>query len=280
MTFFKPIYPKSIHRSALLVRELCKKTGAVLPFSSHCELESGESLMLWFVHFVMLSSLFFHCLPLFQPPGTSTCTMVLVSSFDLLLLLLQFIRWKFQSPWWRWQCIVGPSGFHRACGLRECGLVRFPFWVAHRWGRTAVDVLLSDCQYRKVTALYSQCGVWNTRDSWRGCGLSWAWRLSLGPVWLTSSRGQFIWSQDMPYSCLWKPWVKKSLKLRFVHSLMFSHLLLCLPLCQPLDLQDGFLQVCLIWWHSITTSVFDFLVMVRRLSWGILSSPLCASGST
>ena len=73
-----------------------------------------------------------------------------------------FVRWKFQSPRWRWQCIAGPSGFRTACGLRECGLARFPFWVARRWGRTAVDVLLSDCQYRKGTAPYGQCGVWNT----------------------------------------------------------------------------------------------------------------------
>ena len=34
--------------------------------------------------------------------------------------------------------------------------------MARRWGRTAVDVLLSDCQYRKGTALCGQCGVWNT----------------------------------------------------------------------------------------------------------------------
>ena len=88
-----------------------------------------------------------------------------------------FVRWKLQSPRWRWQCIAGPSGFRTACGLRECGLARFPFWVARRWGRTAVDVLLSDCQYRKGTALYGQCGVWNTGDSWGGCGLSWAWIL-------------------------------------------------------------------------------------------------------
>ena len=83
-----------------------------------------------------------------------------------------FVRWKFQSPRWRWQCIAGPSGFRTACGLRECGLARFPFWVARRWGRTAADVLLSDCQYRKGTAPYGQCGVWNTGDSWGGCGLS------------------------------------------------------------------------------------------------------------
>ena len=30
------------------------------------------------------------------------------------------------------------------------------------WGRTAVDVLLSDCQHHKGTALCGQCGVWNT----------------------------------------------------------------------------------------------------------------------
>ena len=74
--------------------------------------------------------------------------------------------------------------------LWECGLARFPFWVARRWGRTAVDVLLSDCQYRKGTALYGQCGVWNIGDSWGSCGLSWTWTLSLVPFWLTGSRGQ------------------------------------------------------------------------------------------
>ena len=34
--------------------------------------------------------------------------------------------------------------------------------MTRRWDRTAVDVLLSDCQYRKGTAQYGQCGVWNT----------------------------------------------------------------------------------------------------------------------
>ena len=29
--------------------------------------------------------------------------------------------------------------------------------MARRWGRTAVDALLSDCQYRKGTALYGPC---------------------------------------------------------------------------------------------------------------------------
>ena len=101
-----------------------------------------------------------------------------------------FVRWKLHSPQWGWQCITGPSGFHRACGLRECGLASFPLWVARRWGRTAVDVLLSDCQYCKGTALYGQCWVWNIGDSWGGCGLSWAWTLSLVPIWLTGSRGQ------------------------------------------------------------------------------------------
>ena len=61
-------------------------------------------------------------------------------------------RRKLQSPRWRWQSIAGPPGCRRACGLGECGLARFPFWVACRWGRTAVDVLLSDCQFRKGTA--------------------------------------------------------------------------------------------------------------------------------
>ena len=88
---------------------------------------------------------------------------------ELIEYFFSFVRWKFQSPRWRWQCIAGPSGFRTACGLRECGLARFPFWVARRWGRTAVDVLLSDCQYRKGTAPYGQCGVWNTGDSWGGC---------------------------------------------------------------------------------------------------------------
>ena len=69
------------------------------------------------------------------------------------------VRWKLQSPRWRWQCIAGPSGFRRPYGLRECGLARFPFWVARRGGRTAADVLLSDCQYRKGTSLYGRCGV-------------------------------------------------------------------------------------------------------------------------
>ena len=93
-----------------------------------------------------------------------------------------FVRWKLKSPRWRWQCIAGPSGFRWACGLRGCGLARFPFWVARRWGRPAVDVLLSDCQYRKGTAPYGQYGVSNTGDRWGGCGLSWAWTLSLVPV--------------------------------------------------------------------------------------------------
>ena len=53
----------------------------------------------------------------------------------------------------------------RACELRECDLARFPYCVAHRWVRTAVDVLLSDCQYCKGTALFGRRGVWNTGDS-------------------------------------------------------------------------------------------------------------------
>ena len=48
---------------------------------------------------------------------------------------------------------VGPPGHRRASGLRECGLARFPFLVVRRGGRTATDVVLSDCQYRKGTAL-------------------------------------------------------------------------------------------------------------------------------
>ena len=116
-------------------------------------------------------------------------------AFNLIVCSIQriffsFVRWKLQPPQRRWQCIAGPSGFRRACGLRECGLARFRFWVARRWGRTAVDVLLSDCQYRKGTAPYGQCRVWNIGDSWGGCGLPWVWTLSLVPVWLTGSRGQ------------------------------------------------------------------------------------------
>ena len=124
------------------------------------------------------------CRPIWNPVGPLDSTLVTFFFF------FSFVRWKLQSPQWRWQCIAGPSGFRRVCGLRECGLARFPFWVAHRWGRTAVDVLLSDCQYRKGTVLYGQCGVWNIGDSWGGCGLSWAWTLSPVPVWLTGSRGQ------------------------------------------------------------------------------------------
>ena len=118
------------------------------------------------------------------------------------IFFFSFVRWKFQSPRWRWQCIAGPSGFHTACGLRECGLARFPFWVARRWGRTAVDVLLSDCQYRTGTALYGQCGVWNTGDSWGGCGLSSAWILQLVPVWLTGSSLVVPWVLVPPLAVL------------------------------------------------------------------------------
>ena len=32
--------------------------------------------------------------------------------------------------------------------------------------------------------------VWSLEYRWWGCGLSWAWTLSLVPVWLTDSRGQ------------------------------------------------------------------------------------------
>ena len=123
-------------------------------------------------------------------PGSASRSRRLAFSFCRSFFFFSFVRWKLQSPRWRWQCIASPSGFHRACGLRECGMARFPFWVACRWGRTAVDVLLSDCQYHKGTALYGQCGVWNTGDSWGCCGLSWAWTLLLVPVWLAGSRGQ------------------------------------------------------------------------------------------
>ena len=59
-------------------------------------------------------------------------------------------------------CTAGPAGYRTACGLRECGLARFPFWAALRGGRTAVDVLLSDCQNHKGIALYGWCQVRNT----------------------------------------------------------------------------------------------------------------------
>ena len=114
-----------------------------------------------------------------------------------------FIRWKLQSPRWQWQYIKGPPGYRRACGLRECGLARFPFWAARRWGRTAAHVLLSDCQYLKGTALYGRYGVWNTGDGWGGCDLSWAWTLSLFPTWLKGSKGQ---------SCTLGAWAKQVFK--------------------------------------------------------------------
>ena len=103
---------------------------------------------------------------------------------------LLFVRWKLRSPRWRWQYTVGPPGYRRACELRECGLARFPFWAGRRGGRTAVDALLSDYQYRKGTALYGRCRVWNAGDGWGGCGLFWAWILSLVPVWFKGSRVQ------------------------------------------------------------------------------------------
>ena len=115
------------------------------------------------------------------------CKIFTLRLADLGFLFFSFIRWNFQSPRWRWQSIAGPPGCHRTCELWEYCLARFPFWVAHRWSRTAVDVLLSDCQYRMGTAVYGQCGVWNTGDSQGGCGLSWTWTLSLVSVWLTGS---------------------------------------------------------------------------------------------
>ena len=52
-----------------------------------------------------------------------------------------FVRWKLQSPQWRWQYTVGPPGCRRACGLQECRLAtRFPFWVARR-GEPVVKLL-------------------------------------------------------------------------------------------------------------------------------------------
>ena len=73
-------------------------------------------------------------------------------------VFFSFIRWKLQSPQWRWQYIIGLPSYRRACRLPEWGLATFPFWVACRGDRTA-DVLLSDCQYCKGTALYGQCRV-------------------------------------------------------------------------------------------------------------------------
>ena len=46
------------------------------------------------------------------------------------IFFFSFVKWKLQSPQQRWQYIVGSPGYHRAHGLRECGLARFPFWVA------------------------------------------------------------------------------------------------------------------------------------------------------
>ena len=62
---------------------------------------------------------------------------------------------------------------------------RLPCWAALRRGRTATDVLLSDCQYCN-----GQCKVYSIGSSWGSCSLSWAWTLLLAPVWSTSSRGQ------------------------------------------------------------------------------------------
>ena len=142
--------------------------------------------------------------------------MSLVARMELVLLtffffFFLFVKWRLQSPRWRWQRIAGPSGYRRACGLRGCSLARFPFCVARRWGRTAADVLLSDCQYRKGTALFDQCGVWNTGDSWGGCGLSWAWTLSLVPVWFRGSRGQLVVPWVLMPPLAW-PWGGSSLQ--------------------------------------------------------------------
>ena len=91
-------------------------------------------------------------------------------SFPVNWFLFSFVRWKLQSPRWRWQYIVGPPGYRRACGLRECGLARLPFWMARRGGRTPAEVSLSDCQYRKGTVNWFK--KWRFR--WRGvCQSSW-----------------------------------------------------------------------------------------------------------
>ena len=47
-----------------------------------------------------------------------------------------------------------PQATVELAGLQECGLAGFLIWVACRGVRTAADVLLSDCQYRKGTAPY------------------------------------------------------------------------------------------------------------------------------
>ena len=39
-----------------------------------------------------------------------------------IFFFFSFVRWKLQSPRWRWQCIAGPPGYLRACRRRECGL--------------------------------------------------------------------------------------------------------------------------------------------------------------
>ena len=70
-----------------------------------------------------------------------------VSLFAFIFFFFPFVRWKLQSPRRRWQYIAGPPGFRTAYGVRECGLARFPLGVARRGGRTAADVLLSDCQH-------------------------------------------------------------------------------------------------------------------------------------
>ena len=93
-----------------------------------------------------------------HPSKSLASHVILTHACTLSSWYFSFVRWKLQSRRWRWQYIIGPPYYCRACRLRECGLTRFPFWVAHRWGRTA-DVLLSDCQYHKGTALYGRCRV-------------------------------------------------------------------------------------------------------------------------
>ena len=62
-----------------------------------------------------------------------------------------------------YQCLAGYGGVVWPDSLSE--------WFVDG-GRTAVDVLLSDCQYRKGTVLYGRCGVWNRGDSPEALGTS------------------------------------------------------------------------------------------------------------
>ena len=94
-----------------------------------------------------------------QVPGRAATTVPVFNSLVSFFFCFSLVRWKLQSPRRRRQYIVGPPGYRIACGLRDCGLARFPFWVIRRGGRIAANVLLSYCQYRKGTARYGKYGV-------------------------------------------------------------------------------------------------------------------------